>query len=568
MYTKVLLSFACLIGSAFSRSITFKLISFGEKSQVKISGRSKKYDLTPIDNDEILYGVTVEDAPDSSFKYYYIVDGKSEGFYRVFDSTKDSTHNEFFERKETTKKLKTFKHPPNFSEWNRSLGTAKPFDDDYIPTIHIFGNNTEELMNNPYGFDTVDIGHVKFYLKNSVESFTDVNTKPKNRGFSKFQLKFKLGKNERTGKKGIKGRHIFKLRNSGEDPLMIRQLIYGNIIRELGMPSIHSIMCRVYYNKKPLGFYTLQESATAKSFLKTEFYYNKETDKTYEPDQMGYVLDGTCGSDFEYHPDDLDYYSVFETNEGEDYSRLVPLTKALSELDTNDEAAIKEFEEKWFDIDTFHKAMAMEYLTGDWDGYWLTTSNFAVYDDPLESTEDTYKFYFITQDHDETFGVGLESNINTVGYDFPKLSYTTQLNRSWNVLFDDPEHRTLVDRLIGSSPILQKRFQDTLAGIVENVFNPVAFKEVVGSYYDRFKPEVKWDFSFDRPYHPEPELSDEPLYTYSDWKKNFNKGVGGLQWGLYEWVKLRAEAIRDELCITWEGDSNPPSDSCVPKVQF
>jgi len=566
MYAKALLSLACLVGSALSRSATFRVISFGEKTQLKISG-GKKYTLSPVENDEILYGITVDNAPDSSFKYYYIIDGKKEGFNRIFDTSMTTTYNEFFGRKDTIKKLNTFKHPANFTTWDRSIGkNTKPFDESYIPTVHIFGNNTEELFKDPYAYEKINLGNVKFYLKNSVESFTDVESKPKNRGFSKFQIKLKLGKNGRTGKKGIKGRHVFKLRNGGEDPLNLRQLIYGNIIRELGMPSIHSIMCRVYYNKKPLGFYTLQESATAKSFLKTEFYYNPVTDKTEEPDNLGYVLDGTTGSDFEYHPDDEDYYSVFEANEGEDYSRLIALTKALSELDTQSEAAIKEFEEKWFDIDTFHKAMAMEYLTGDWDGYWLTTANFAVYDDPLESTDGAYKFYFITQDHDETFGVGLDAPINTVGKKFPELSYTTQLNRTWKLLYDDPEHRTLVDRLIGSSPILQKRFQDTLIAIVENDFNPVAFKEVVGSYYDRFKPEVQWDFSFERPYHP--VNSEEPGYTFSDWKKNFNKGVGGLQWGLYEWVKLRAESIKKELCVTWEGDENPPSKSCVPKIQF
>ncbi|ORX50066.1 hypothetical protein BCR36DRAFT_583659 [Piromyces finnis] len=477
-----------------------------------------------------------------------------------------STYNEFFERKETIKPLKQFKHPPTFTNWTRTIGTTKLFDDSYIPTIHIFGNNTEELFHDPYAYETIQLGHVKFYLKNSVESFTDVTGKPKNRGFSKFQIKLKLGKNERTGKKGIKGRNVLKLRNGGEDPLNLRQLIYGNIIRELGMPSIHSVMCRVYYNKKPVGFYTLQESATSKSFLKNEFYYNPETDKTEEPKNLGYVLDGTCGSDFEYHPNDEDYYSTFETNEGEDYSRIIPFTKALSKLNTKSEKAIKEFEEKWFDIDTFHKAMAMEYLTGDWDGYWLTTSNFAVYDDPLESTNSTFKFYFITQDHDETFGVGLCAPINSVGKKFPQQSYTTQLNRTWKLLYDDPEHRTLVDRLIGSSSILQKRFQNILVGIVENVFNPVAFKDVVSTYYDRFKPEVKWDYSIERDYQP--VESEEPGYTYSDWKKNFDKGVGGLQWGLYEWVSLRAEAIKKELCVSWEGDENPPSKSCVPKVKF
>ncbi|ORX83576.1 hypothetical protein BCR32DRAFT_266873 [Anaeromyces robustus] len=525
---KIFLLFLTLyVQYIFCRTVKFKVISFGKKTYVQIVG-GDKYQLSPVSSDDILHSVEVSNVSSSEFKYYYIVDDVKEDFQRTFKSDTNKTYNEFYGRKDTIKTLKTFKHPSDLKTWDRSIGRTSLFDESYIPTVHITGDTAENFFHEPKKYNGSKLESVKFYLKDSVESFTKVYTTNKNRDFSKFQIKFELN-NSSGEKRDINGRYILKLRNGGEDPLNLRQYIYGNIIQAIGMPSLHSVMVRVYYNKKPAGFYTLQETVPTDSFIKTEFYGNPSTGKVNAPKPLGTVLDGTTGSDFEYKPNDGDYYGVYE---GASKDKLIAFCKALSELDPSSESKLSEFEKKWFDIDTFHKAMAMEYLTGDWDGYWYTTSNFAVYDDPNESSNGAYKFYFITQDHDETFGVGLEGNINTVGYKFPQQSYTTMINRTWNIAEDDAKYRTLVDKFIGSTPKLQKRFEKTLLSIVSNIFNPVAFREVVNSYYERFEPEVKWDYSFTRPFV---KKNQNPNFGYSDFLKNFEEGLPGLNWGIYEW---------------------------------
>jgi len=556
--TVLVLLFSLAFSNTIARNVKFSVVSFGSSVEVQIG--SEKYPLTKLNNHVPLYQSTIS-VNDSSISYKYIVDDVKEDFTRTLESGKTTTHNEFFGRKDTVKELPQL---PTVYEWKKSVGKGELFDDSYIPTVHITGNNTEKFFHKPKSYSSIKLENVKFYLKDTVESFSTVSASAKNYEFSRFQIKMKLGKNK-DGKKGINGRYILKLRNGAEDPLNLRQLIYGNIIEAIGMPSLHSVMVRVYYNKKPAGFYTLQETVPTDSFVNSEFYGNPETQTSKPPKTIGNILDGTTGSDFEYKPNDLDYYSVFDTDDDASYDKLIAFCKALSKLNTSNEKDVKEFESKWFDIDTFHKAMAMEYLTGDWDGYWYTTSNFAFYDDPQQSTKNTFKYYFITQDHDETFGVGLEDTINKVGKKFPTLSYTTMLNRKWHIVDDDAEHRTLVDKFIGSTPALQQRFQNTLVAIVQTIFNPVAFRDVVGSYYDRYEPEVKWDYSFTRPYVAKHEF---PSFNYDDFKANFESGIDGLDWGLYEWVELRAEAIKKELCISWEGDQNPPSASCVPKVKF
>jgi len=552
MLKRLILLLALFVSvSLCNRTVNFKVIAFGDKVQVNILG-GKKFNIKKSNVEDPLYSGKITACPDGDFEYNYIVDGVEEPFKRKMNLNETSTYNEFYGREETVKPLGQFQYPD--SHWNRSIGRTSLFDNSYIPTIHISGNRTETFFHNPSS--GIKAERVTIYLKDSKKSFLNVPLTAKNKDFEKFQIKMTLSKNA-----NIKGRYLLKFRNGSEDPTNLRQTIYGNIIEAIGIPSIHSNMVRVYYNNKPAGFYTMQEEAVSESFLRAEFYGDPETQLIDPPSEMGDAFDCSTGADFEYHPANMSFYDPLLQKIGKNKNKVIAFTKALSELDTSNETELEEFDKKWFDIDSFHKAMCMEYLTGDWDGYWYFTSNFVFYEDPRQSTEDTYKFYFITQDHDETFGIGLTETVNTVGYDFPKQSYTTMLNKTWHGDEYDAFRRTLVDKFISSTPKLQKRFQDNLISIVQNIFNPVAFKKVVETYRERYISEVEWDYSFTRPYRRSRQTPD---WRYKDFLVAFDQDLPGVPWGLYDWVTLRAEAIKKEFCITWEGDENPPSKDCVP----
>jgi len=269
MYKSILLLLALCLGTAYSRVVNFKVIAFGSKVQVKIE--KKTYTLKLDKNDDILYIGKISKAPEGAFNYQYIVDGVKEPFTRKCDTKTKTTFIEFYGRKDTTKKLKTFSYPNG--QWNKSIGKTPLFDESYIPTIHMTGKTVDQLMKKPTN-KYFNIEKITFYLKNSKKVASNVKINPKNWGFAKFQMRMQLNQ-----KDNIEGRTLFKLRNGGEDPLNMRQLIYGNINQAIGIPTIKSVMVRVYYNKKPAGFYTLQEEAFSDSFVKAEFHGDPKTQK-------------------------------------------------------------------------------------------------------------------------------------------------------------------------------------------------------------------------------------------------------------------------------------------------
>lgn len=387
MLLKNLLLTITSFGLTYSRTVKFNVISFGSKVKVNVNGST--YDLAPESSTEPYFTGSVDVPDGDDITYNYIEDNIKEKFTRSLSSDVTSTYNDFYGRKDTIKALGTFQYPDN--HWDRSIGKTEVFDDSYIPTVHVTGDKVDSFF---VKASSSTFDHITFYFKNTTRTFDNISVSAKNKSFSKFQFKLSLGS---KNAKNFYGRYLLKFRNGGEDPLNLRQTIYGNMIQAIGIPSIHSIMVRVYYNKKPAGFYTLQEEATSESFIKSEFYGNPDTQEINTPDELGYIIDGTCGADFEYMPRNISYYDPFDVQTG-DNSRLIKLCKALSELDTENDEEVQQFDKNWFDIDTFHKAMAVEYLTGDWDGYWYKTSNFAMYDDPNESTSKTFKHYFITQD--------------------------------------------------------------------------------------------------------------------------------------------------------------------------
>jgi len=519
---------AALCGVASARQVTFAVVAFGQKAEVNVGGTN--HALSPPWPQDPYYNATI-DVPDNVNKYTYVVDGKPEGFDRSLDAGSTRTMNDFYGRQITYQAMPQFR--PAFNDakgqWTRA---SKPeiFDRGYIPTVHFSGDSADTYMVSANDA-TVD---VLFIGPTQALKYSGVKASAKNTEFAKAQLKVDF-----PGEV-FYGRSTIKLRNSETDPTLLREQIYIEMLRAIGAPSQETVKARVYYNKKEYGLLELQDEAFNEGFISQLFYGNAT-----KPATMGVPLDCSTGADFS-PAGPYDAFQQKNPARAETNQRVAALSKALAALDVSNQAAIAEFEKSWFDIESFFKAMAMEYLTGHWDSYWFFSTNFVVYDDPTESSQGTNKFYFIDQDFDQTFGTSFGPPYNTAGAQATAGSYKDLVNRQWKLDPLDAPNRSMVEKLLKPPSILAPRFEKILIGIVKSVFNPDILNSKLEALVKRYRPEVEWDRQVKRPHQGTNQ------WTIQDFDTGLKSAVGPVQWGLTQWVTERATAVSKEFQFDWD----------------
>jgi len=327
----------------------------------------------------------------------------------------------------------------------------------------------------------------------------------------------------------------------------MRQDLYGDILNALGYPTIQSIKARVYVNGRAVGYYILQEEAGSESFVRSAFHGKNGKLSITDVSKLGDTFDCSTGADFYYTGNNFYSFAVTNTDtKAHDRTKLQQLAKAFEKLNVNDSNAVKNFEKQWFDIDTFFKAIAMEYLTAHWDSYWFYSTNFALYNDPTQSTSSTSKFYFICQDWDGTFG--LNAGMTYLRFsDYINHSYKDYVNVKWGIDEYDSPRRFAIDKLL-SNATLRARFETILKNIVVKIFNPKVIGQRLDALVERHREEVAWNYDACN-IHPLRKGTGKQLnWTMKDFENNINvSGSHGASYGIKQFVYLRAKAIKEEF---------------------
>jgi hypothetical protein len=529
--------------------VNFSLIAFGNKASITFDGKTLQ--LQPVDSFSKVFSVSAI-CPDKEFEYTYDVDGASEGFSRKLPAGALTTHNEFFGRKETISPLKGLGYPEDKPQWTRSIGKTETFDDSYIPTVIVDSGSRQFFIS---GNDTWTLGRFTMVLRDSIYTETNVPTKAQNRYEDKFQWRIKL-------ENKLNKRKVFKFRASPNDPTFIRQALYADVVRAIGNPVHNQIIVRVYLDDgTPIGLYIMIEVTASNSFIKTQFYGDEKTGKVNAPEEIGVSADAGMGSDFV--PDSP--LTTFKCDEGKSPEKINSLSSAMEALDVTDADAVKKFSKEWFDLDVFLKFMAMEYLTAHWDSYWMFETNFVLYDDPTESSKDKYKFYFIDQDYDLTFGLNIPAKINTVGDAFPSQSYKDLVNANLQVSDRVKTYRVAIDKFLKQG-VTVKMFEDHLVDIVKHVFNPVALGRRIDEYDRRYASEIEWDYGLKRLHIGGDPTKTRYVWTFQDYKDNLEATAKkSTDWGLRQWIQMRAEAVAAEFDFEWDSVPLEPVTKIIPE---
>jgi len=312
----------------------------------------------------------------------------------------------------------------------------------------------------------------------------------------------------------------------------------------------------------------LQEDCTSESFIKTAFFGDEKTQsiKEYTPNV---IYDCATGADFTAK--DGKFLGAFKNNTEDLKIELLAMTEKLESLDITNVEAVKDFDDNDLDLDTLFRALALEYLGGHWDSYWFLSTNFVTYHP--NDDDGKYKFYFIDQDFDQTWGVGMYPGLDPQNY--PTKPYTSYLNINWKQLNQnefDTETRVIVDKLIGCGGVAEtcttkQLFEDHLKSIVQHIFNPVAMKRKTDGYKDRLTEEMQWDLSLTRLYIA---LNSQYQFTMDDFINNINTGqyLGSkFFWGILDWTETICNTVCTQFGITYDKTAYTPETAAAVKEE-
>eukprot|EP00833_Pecoramyces_ruminatium_P009146 jgi/Orpsp1_1/1183178/evm.model.c7180000084189.3 len=243
------------------------------------------------------------------------------------------------------------------------------------------------------------------------------------------------------------------------------------------------------------------------------------------------------------------------------------MTEKLEQLNIFDDNAVKDFDDNDLDLDTLFRALALEYLAGHWDSYWGLTTNFITYHPNGDSGN--YKFYFIDQDFDQTWGVGMYEGLDPQNY--PNKQYTTLVGlNNWKQISlneFDTDTRIIINRFLGcdgqANCSTKNLFENHLKSIVQHIFNPVAIKRKTDGYKDRLMEEMQWDTGLTRLHVG---TQQQYQFTMTDFQEGINTGnyMGSkFFWGILDWTEAICNTVCNQFQIEYDKTPYTPETAAA-----
>jgi len=472
--------FALLFGIALTvvnAKVTFKVVAVDGTPSVVIN--NKKYSMTELDYP--VYQAVVDVNTPVEYHYSLKTSSKTEEEKFTIKATSSETLIEFFDRSITVKK-----HPllPKIYETPSTVKQSKLYDDTQVATVLITGNESDikKLHSDPENEELKANVKVIYVNPYTIKKFNSAKFSISGQSTTEAKkLSYKLTGLKDDQDKELFGRSAIKIRAEHMDPSFLREKIYGDILNSLGVPTIQNNFIRLYINKKPIGLFDITDDIKSGHFLKNTFNGGEKYAVDNHVFKADYYPDGGCWGDLGYHGTSSRMYDIYyykgETKnaDSEDMVKdhLIPFL--------NDSSKYPSTGKLNFDVKSFLKQMAVEYVAGGMDNYWLRPGNFFIFKDVARN-----QWSFI--DCDFHYSLGLSGNYDTdklINYsikDYPK--YNDQINTTSRPLLDNI-------RKISSN---ESFFMDVFKNLVKYTFNVHALGPRIDSLAELIREDAYWDF--------------------------------------------------------------------------
>ncbi|KAG0084609.1 hypothetical protein BGZ93_001154, partial [Podila epicladia] len=502
------------LSSAALAQIAFNVVGYPSEP-TNTFGVSINGAITELVADETTFPVWKGAVPTatSSVSYQYVELNaagtaiKTEPFFRTLPNV-NSTHsyNEFFERP-TTK----FALPPIPYTYLASWPSyTKIFNDDEIATIHVTADAAQmAILNaNPTASsrDKPDIrvtfrwiDHNNIYTQHNI-SFMNSGKSSKAHRKQAWRFDFDTDYNQT-----FFSRPHIKLRSGASDPTML--------------------------TLRPYGLFLMVDDIK-KSFIKQTIHGGDPSIIRGSMVQMN-APGGNIEADLIYRgPTGANYdegYDIINIGNNPITNPLQQLIAFMKDLQDFNPATTPNPIAYWNDtrleLDGFLRCMALEYLTGAFDNYWRSGSNYFMYFNPTLGTQG--KWQWIPTDFDGTLGNGYPGSII--------LSYQTWVEF---MPYDHP----LVSKLILNNTAINILFEQTLKELVQTVFKPEALFPRIMAYNQMLSLDYHWDVSINR---TGPGKFNG--FTFDDFNNNLVNRTGHMSYSIKGWIMDMSTLVSTQL---------------------
>lgn len=334
------------------------------------------------------------------------------------------------------------------------------------------------IFNNGIINDTVyDIG---FRLRGNTSRWSDKKS-------------FKVSFN--TFESGRKFYGIEKMNLNGEhnDPSIIRSKLCWDLFRDFEIPAPRSNHVEVYINQNYYGLYINVEHIDEEFVLKRFRNNNGNLYKCLWPADLKYL--GSNPDTYKLMQGDRRVYDLKTNKIEDDYSDLANFIDVIN--NTPQEDLIHELDEI-FNVYDYLKIIAVDIITGNWDGYIYNKNNFYLY----KNTE-TGKFEYIPYDTDNTYGI-----------DWMDIYWATRNVYEWNP--GGNEVRPLYSRLMNT-----QEFKDQYSFYIQKFINELTDDNILFSKIDEIKNMIS-EYVEDDPFYPL-----DYGYSIENFHDSYNMGLWG-----------------------------------------
>lgn len=305
------------------------------------------------------------------------------------------------------------------------------------------------------------------------------------------------------------------LNGEHNDPSVMRSKLCWDLYKMAGIPSTHANHVALYINNVYYGLY-LNVEHIDKQFLRKR--WNTASGNLYKC-FWGADLDfiSLNPDHYKHQPFGNRIYDLKTNRQQDDYSDLANFIAILNSPGNPDFRCLLE---ETFNVDSYLRAMAMDILTGNWDGPIFNKNNFYLYANPR-----TGKMEYLPYDLDNTFGI-----------DWFGLDWTERDIYNWA---QGGQPRPIYRNLL-SVPEYRDRMSFYVQQFAQDFFNTNYLDLYLNDFRDHLSPFMVND-TFAR---------IDYGFTYDDFLSAYESGWGAhVPFGIKEYLNKRVNTANSQLQI-------------------